>query len=145
MKQMPQIQKFMTAMPHTIGPKIPIKTALSMMREHRIRHLPVQDGGKLVGILTDRDLKLASSFQDAISLSVEEVMSPDTFTVPPEAALDRVVFEMAEHKYGCAVVLQPNGKVVGIFTAVDALRVLGETLDVFYKPAPEASLSRSRA
>jgi acetoin utilization protein AcuB len=132
MKQMPQIQKFMTPMPHTIGKDIPIKTALSMMRDHQIRHLPVQEGGRLVGILTDRDVKLAASFKGAQDLKVEEVMSPDPFTISPEVSLDYVVLEMAKHKYGSAVIAQGNGKIVGIFTAVDALRVLGETLEAFY-------------
>ena len=133
MKQMPAIQKFMTTTPHTIGRDIPIQTALSMMREHNIRHLPVQDGGKLVGILTDRDLSLAASFGKPSELKAEDVMTQSPYTVLPEAPLDQVVLEMAEHKYGCAVVKQGNGKVVGIFTAVDALRVLGETLESFYK------------
>lgn len=134
MKQMPKIQKHMTPMPHTIGKDIPLKAALNMMREHRIRHLPVQDAGKLVGVLTDRDVKLASSFEQAETLSVEEVMSPDPYTVDPEISLDNVVLEMAEHKYGCAIIQQGNGKVVGIFTAVDGLRVLGEILRGNYKP-----------
>jgi acetoin utilization protein AcuB len=135
MKQMPQIQKFMTPMPQTIGRDISIEIALTMMRHHRIRHLPVQDGGKLVGILTDRDLKVATAFADSHQLTVEEVMTPDPYTTTPEASLDQVVFEMAEHKYGCAIIQQENGKVVGIFTAVDGLRVLGETLGSFYRPA----------
>jgi acetoin utilization protein AcuB len=138
MKQMPQIQKFMTTMPHTIGKDIPLDTALNMMREHRIRHLPVQEGGKLIGVLTDRDLKLATSFADAKGLKVEEVMTPDPFTAAPDAPLDQVVLEMAEHKYGCAIILQGNGKVVGIFTAVDGLRVLGETLGSFFKHGAES-------
>ncbi len=128
MKQMPTIQKFMTAMPHTVGKDIPIKKALELMREHQIRHLPVQEAGKLVGVLTDRDLKLAASFEGAYKLAVDEVMTSDPYTVRPEAPLDQVVLEMAEHKYGCAIVQQENGKVVGIFTSIDALRVLGETL-----------------
>lgn len=143
MKQMPQIQKFMTAMPHTIGKDIPIKTALSKMRELRVRHLPVQEGGELVGILTDRDLKLASAFVDAQDLTVEEVMTPDPYTVLPEASMDSVAFEMAEHKYGCAIVRQANGKIVGIFTAVDGLRVLGETLGSFYKGGDEQHGARN--
>jgi acetoin utilization protein AcuB len=105
-----------------------------MMRELQIRHLPVQEGGKLVGILTDRDLKLATSFGDPNELKVEDVMSLDPYTVRPEASLDAVVIEMAEHKYGSAIVQQANGKVVGIFTAVDALRVLAEQLEAFYLP-----------
>lgn len=134
MKQIPMIEKYMTAMPHTINPEMPIKTAMQMMRENRIRHLPVQDGGKLVGVLTDRDIKLASAFQGSSELTVNDVMTPDPYTTTPQASLDQVVFEMAEHKYGCAVIQQENGKVVGIFTAVDGLRVLGETLQSHFKP-----------
>ncbi len=133
MKAMPMIQKFMTPMPHTVGRDIPIKTAITMMREHRIRHLPVQDGGKLVGVLTDRDIKLAASFEGAEDLIAEEVMTPDPYTVTPDAAADQVAREMAEHKWGCAIVQQDNGKVVGIFTAVDGMRVLGEMLEAHYR------------
>ncbi|MBL7716291.1 MAG: CBS domain-containing protein [Bdellovibrionales bacterium] len=133
MKAMPQIQKFMTPNPHTIGHDLPLRTALSLMREHRIRHLPVQNGGKLVGMLTDRDIKLAGSFSDSSNLKVEEVMSPEVFTVTPDSPVDRVVNEMASRKYGSAVVQQENGKVVGIFTAVDGLHFLGETLQSFYR------------
>lgn len=135
MKQMPQIQKVMTAMPHTVGQDIPIKTALEMMRTHRIRHLPVQERGKLVGVLTDRDVKLASSFAGAAEMKVEDVMTPDPYTVKPETPVDYVAAEMAEHKYGCAIVLQPNGKVVGIFTAIDGLRFLVDTLKINYRDA----------
>ncbi len=135
MKQMPQVQKFMTPMPHTIGQEVVIGKALDMMREYRIRHLPVTSGGTLVGMLTDRDVKLATSFKDSISLTVEGVMTPEPFTVLPEAPLNRVVSEMAEHKYGSAVVQQANGKIVGIFTAIDGLRVLAEQLEEFHKPS----------
>lgn len=143
MKQMPLIQKHMTAMPHTIGKDITLDKAISMMREHHIRHLPVQDGGKLVGILTDRDVKLASGFINAGDTKVEEIMTEDPFTVTPDAPLDRVVTQMAEHKYGCVVIQQDNGKVVGIFTAVDGLRLLTETLTAFYKQAPESILVKN--
>jgi acetoin utilization protein AcuB len=135
MKQMPKILKYMTTMPHTIGRDIPLKTAQSMMREHQIRHLPVEYAGKLVGVLTERDVKMASSFQGAAELKVEEVMTAEPYTVNPDTALDHVVAEMAEHRYGCAIVQQENGKVVGIFTAVDGLRVLSDTLHQFYKNA----------
>lgn len=133
MKQMPQIHKFMTSMPHTIGGDIEIKKALGMMREFQIRHLPVLTGGKLIGILTDRDLKLAAAFSGSETMTVEEMMTAEPYSVLPEAPFDQVVLAMAEHKYGCAVVQQANGKVVGIFTANDGLRVLGEQLGGFYK------------
>ncbi|MBI3556285.1 MAG: CBS domain-containing protein [Deltaproteobacteria bacterium] len=123
----------MTAMPHTIGSDIPIKKAMEMMREFRIRHLPVQRAGQLIGVLSDRDIKLARSFQGPGELTVDDVMTPDPYVVAPDASLDEVAFNMAEHKYGCAIVRQSNGKVVGIFTDNDALRSLGETLRSHYK------------
>ena len=134
MKQMPMIEKYMTAMPHTINPIMPVKTAIQMMHENQIRHLPVQQAGKLVGVLTDRDIKLAGTFEGAGELTVNDVMTPLPYTTTPQASLDQVVFEMAEHRYGCAVVQQENGKVVGIFTATDGLRVLGEVLQSQFKP-----------
>ena len=134
MKQMPMIEKYMTAMPHTINPSMTIKVALKIMSENKIRHLPVQDAGKLVGVLTDRDIKLGTSFTGTRELTVEELMTPDPYHATPHASLDQVVFEMAEHKYGCAVIQQENGKVVGIFTATDGLRVLGEVLQSHFKP-----------
>jgi acetoin utilization protein AcuB len=134
MKTTPKIQKYMTPMPHTIGLDQPIQKALDLMREHRIRHLPVQEGGRLVGILSDRDIKLAASFAGQETLTCEDVMTPDPYTVLPEADLQAVASEMAEHKYGCAIIHQPNGKVTGIFTEVDALRVLTDVLRENYKP-----------
>jgi len=133
MKQIPKIEKYMTPMPHTVGKDITIEKALDLMRDHRIRHLPVQEGGKLVGVLTDRDIKLAFSFANENGLQVGDIMTPDPYTVDPHAALDSTVLEMSEHKYGCAIVVQENGKVVGIFTAVDGLRVLSEVLRQNYR------------
>lgn len=133
MKQMPKIEKVMTFMPHTIGHDIRISNAIDLMREHRIRHLPVLDGGKLVGVLTDRDIKVASSFEGSGELRVDDVMMPDPYCVNHDAQLDEVVQEMAEHKYGCVVVRQENGKIVGIFTAVDAMRTLSDLLRQSYK------------
>jgi acetoin utilization protein AcuB len=124
-------------MPHTLGEDIPLKVAMNLMRDQRIRHLPIQTAGKLVGILTDRDVKLASSLVTSATelekLVAGDIMTPDPYTVAPETPLNDVVLKMAEHKYGCAIIQQGNGKVVGIFTATDALRVLGEQLEQHYR------------
>lgn len=133
MKTEPKIQKYMTTMPHTVGKDVSIKKALEIMREHQIRHLPVQDGGRLVGVVTDRDIKLASSFKGASEFKVEEVMTPDPYSVSPEAPLDEVISTMAQHKFGCAIIKQENEKVVGIFTEIDAYRSLHEMIQEHYK------------
>jgi len=128
-KPIPRIQKHMTTSPHSIGIDQTVAKAHAMMNEYKIRHLPVLEGGKLVGLLTDRDLRLVESFKDvdATKLKVEEAMSSVVFSVEPDAALDEVVGTMAERKYGSAVVMH-NGKVVGIFTTVDVCRALAELL-----------------
>lgn len=128
-KPIPRIQKYMTTCPHTIGPDQSLSHAHGVMREHHIRHLPVLAGGRLVGVVTARDLALVETLRDvdAAKLSVEEAMSSEVYAVSPDAPLDQVVDEMARHKYGCAVIMQ-NQKVVGIFTAVDVCVAFGELL-----------------
>ncbi len=133
MKQMPRIDKVMSPMPVTVTKDTTIKVAYEKMKQHHLRHLPVMDAEKLVGVLTDRDVKLATSLNCPADTPVENVMTPDPFTAKPQTALDHVTAEMAEHKYGCVIVQQENGKVVGIFTANDGLRTLGEILQEHYK------------
>lgn len=128
-KAIPTIQKYMTTTPHSIGPDQPLTVAHKMMHEHHVRHLPVLSGGRLVGMVTERDIALISSMKDveASKTTVEEAMATGVYSVSPDAALDEVATEMAEHKYGSAVVLS-NDKVVGVFTTVDACRALAELL-----------------
>lgn len=128
-KPIPQIQKFMTTAPHSIGRDQPIAMAQRVMHDHRIRHLPVLDGGALVGMITERDVALATGLRgvDVSTMKVEDAMTGVVYTVRPEAPLDEVVREMAEHRYGSAVVVS-NAKVVGVFTTVDACRALAELL-----------------
>lgn len=128
-KPIPQIQKYMTVTPHSIGGEQTLATASKMMREHEVRHLPVLHGGKLLGVLTDRDLKFVETFRDVdpMTLTVQEAMTESPYTVHPETPLDEVATTMASKKYGSAIVVQ-NNKVVGIFTTVDACRALSELL-----------------
>jgi acetoin utilization protein AcuB len=128
-KAIPTIQKYMTTTPHSIGSEQPIARASAVMSEHNIRHLPVLHGGKLLGIITDRDIKLIESFSDVDvgTFSVEEAMTEQPYTVSPDTPLDEVVGTMASKKYGSAVIVQ-NHKVVGIFTTVDACMALGDLL-----------------
>lgn len=134
MKTIPSIQKYMTAMPHTIGSDQNLKKAHEIMRELKIRHLPVLKAGKLVGILTDRDLALVETLKDVNPelVPVEDACSPDPYIVSPEAKLHEVCNEMARHKYGSVLVVD-NHKLVGIFTWVDALNAFGELLETRLK------------
>jgi acetoin utilization protein AcuB len=119
------IRMFMTPMPHSIGRDQHLSTAQERMRTWGIRHLPVLDGGKLVGILSQRDALLVETLRDIdpAKVQVEDAMTSDVYVVDPDTRLVEVAAAMAEHKYGCAVVTSGR-QIVGIFTTVDALRTL---------------------
>jgi acetoin utilization protein AcuB len=128
-KPIPQISKYMSTTPHTAGPSSTLDQAMKLMRENQIRHLPILDGNQLVGILSERDIRMIESFKgvDPTKVLVGDTMEQNVYVVPPSASLDQVAAEMASKKYGSAVVMQ-NLNVVGIFTAVDAMSALSELL-----------------
>lgn len=124
----------MTTLPHTIGADQTLAKAEKMMNEYRVRHLPVLAGGKLVGILTDRDVRLVESFRDVDpeKVTVDEAYTPDPFVISPESSLTSVCAEMASRKYGCALVCD-NQKLVGIFTWIDALKAFDQLMETRMK------------
>lgn len=128
-KSIPQIKKYMTTDVQTIGDEQPMSVAHRLMREQHIRHLPVLHQGKLVGVVTDRDLRLIETLRDVdpAKVAVSEAMTSDVYTVGPDAALNEVVGSMASSKYGSAVVVD-HGHVVGIFTTVDACNAFADLL-----------------
>jgi acetoin utilization protein AcuB len=128
-RSIPAVRKFMSAAPHTIGFDQTMDRAHHLMREFRIRHLPVLRADRLVGVLSDGDLHLVETLKDVDprTVTVEEAMTLDPYTVGPDTPLDEVVAEMARHKYGSAVILD-NGHVVGMFTTVDACHAFAEML-----------------
>jgi acetoin utilization protein AcuB len=126
----PTIDRFMTKSPQTIGKDQSLSAAHQLMNAQRIRHLPVLERGNLVGMLSQRDLHLVETLKDVDpeEVRVSEAMSPEIFTVGPRASVRKVAARMAEHRYGSAVVLD-KGRVVGVFTTVDALRALTQVLE----------------
>ncbi len=124
------IETLMTVLPYTVGSEQTVQYARSLMAQHGIRHLPVLHGGVLDGIVSERDLALATSLDgvDASTATVEEAMTSNPYAVPRRAKLSAVIREMAEHKYGSALVV--DGKsVVGIFTLTDAVAIFARVLE----------------
>lgn len=134
------VDDFMTRSVHTIGSQSPLTEAHRMMNEHAIRHLPVLEGGKLVGVVSMRDLHLIETLKgvDPKDVAVEEAMAQDAYTVPPGTALLEVARTMAMHKYGSAVIARES-RVEGIFTTIDALKALEMLLS---SPRAEAASRR---
>lgn len=123
------IKNYMTKAPYTIGEDIALSRAMEMMREHQVRHLPVQNRGKLVGVLSEGDIRLALMVHPAAKdLKVGDIMTEEPYSVTVDCPLSQVAAEMARHKYGCAIVENDKGQAIGIFTLVDAVAILGEWL-----------------
>ena len=132
MKRNPQVIAFMTPFPHSIDIDAPLTQARRMMREGHFRHLPVTSGGNLVGIVTDRDIKLllGPDFDnpDEQELTVHEAYIDKPCVVPASTLVATVARTMVEHHIGSAIITK-NDKLVGIFTVTDACRALAEILE----------------
>jgi acetoin utilization protein AcuB len=133
------VRERMSTKPVTITADTPITEALRVMRLSQVRRLPVVDpDGKLVGIVSEKDLLYASP-SPATSLSiyemhyllsrllVSELMVKDVITVAPDVPVEEAACIMADHKIGGLPVIE-NGKLVGIITETDIFTVLLEML-----------------
>ena len=122
------VEDYMSANPVTIREAAPLLDAAQFMQQHRIRHLPVLDkSGRLVGIITDRDIRQNANFGEPLreNLTVADVMTADPVTIPVSATLEEAVRLLTEHRFGSLPVV--NGKtLVGIMTYLDALRALAQ-------------------
>lgn len=122
----------------TVGADVPVMDALEMLRREHIRRAPVVENGKLVGIVSENDLRNASPGQ-ATTLSVWEinylvskitvrkVMTRDVVTTIEDTPIEEAARIMADHKVGGLPVLR-DGKVVGIITETDIFKVMLEML-----------------
>lgn len=128
-RAVPRVSDYMTANPHFIGLHHSLAEAYALMRQHDIRHLPVLAGEKLVGLLTESDSRTMDLLRrlDLAQITVEEAMKPVPFAVTADARLDEVAREMAAMKCDAAVVLR-DARLIGVFTATDALRALVNVL-----------------
>ena len=129
-RQYPVVREHMTPSPHTIARTRPMSAARHIMREHDVRHLPVLDGGRIVGIVSQRDLLLIESIPgiNPTNVSVEEAMVQDVFTASPDTPIGEVIETMIERKLGSAIITEGE-KVVGVFTTIDALQALHQLLE----------------
>jgi acetoin utilization protein AcuB len=125
-----KIEDVMTRAPHTIGDDQTVASAKHEMLERGIRHLPVLRGGHCVGMISDRDVKLAyaTDGSSAGDTPVREVCSADVYTVRGAESVNDVAAHLAASGIGSAVIVDDREKVIGIFTVTDACRVLAHHL-----------------
>jgi len=139
MDHIPSIRSVMTPFPYFVAAGDSLLAARALMVEHEVRHLPVKEGDRLVGVLTDRDLKRALDPDLGLppkdELFVRDVSVPDAYTVDTSEPLDGVLEEMANRHLG-SVLVTSHGRLAGIFTSTDACRVLCDHLRALVPPRP---------
>ena len=124
-----RISDEMKSPPLVLSPDASLNTALKLMDESQIRHVPITKDGELLGILSDRVVKQANMLDDREALCVADIMNRDPFVVFDTALVSEVLNTMIERKEDCAVVVDSAGTPVGIFTSSDGMKLLRRTLD----------------
>ena len=132
-----RVRDLVSRPPITVPPETPVTEARGLMARERIRHLLVSDNQQLLGIVTDRDIRLNLPSQ-ATSLSVWEinhllatltvrrVMTASVITVGPDRQAHEAARLMLEHKIGALPVVD-GGRLIGIVTETDLLRAFIQT------------------
>ncbi len=133
-----KISKYMTTRLITTTSDTTVKDAFLAMMSHRVRHLPVVDGGSLVGIISDRDLRRprwvdamedwTSYYQISDDTTVESVMTSNPEVVHTYERIFRAVEIFREQRYGALPVLDKNEELAGIISPHDLLGALEELL-----------------
>lgn len=123
----------------TVSPDMPINEALNLMKREHIRRTPVVEDGKLVGIISDKDL-LNASPSPATSLSVwemnyllskitvQDVMNKNVFTVYADTPIEEAARIMADNKIGGMPVVNKDQRVIGIITETDLFKIFLELM-----------------
>ncbi len=123
------IANYMTPNPLTIAPGAKVEEALNLMRQKNVRHLPVVDNGKIVGVVTDKDIR--STLDPAIlsGLTMADLMTKNPVVIPMSTSVQEAA-RMIFNKKTTGLLITKNDKLVGIITLADMLKVLVEILDL---------------
>lgn len=121
------VEEFTTPDPITAFEDTNLDTLAKIMKENQIRHVPILNGRKVVGIVSERDLRLVSGLdlREKTQITAADIMAREPLTMDARATLADVAFEMSSRKIGSVIVTE-NDQFMGIFTATDALNALIE-------------------
>lgn len=122
------VDEFTTPDPITANEDMAIEDLRDLMDKHGIRHVPVLRGDSVVGVISDRDVRIVSGLPETQKSQVRagDIMAADPLTVDATTPLDEVAYAMSEKKVGSVIVMDEGGQFLGIFTAIDALNALIE-------------------
>lgn len=124
------VEEFTTPDPITATEDMTLEDLRKLLHKYGVRHLPVARDHTVVGIISDRDVRILAGLTAAEKFHVRagDVMVPDPLTVSATTPLDEVAYAMSDKKVGSAIVNDEDGKFLGIFTATDALNALIEII-----------------
>lgn len=127
----------MTTSPVCVTPRTRLGETIEIMYANDVRHIPVVDDTRLVGIVSDRDLRalwepvVNAQIGDgrAFDRRVADYMSTDPVTVMEEDDATEVIELLVEHRIGAIPVIDADGVLVGIVSYIDVLKALGDALE----------------
>jgi acetoin utilization protein AcuB len=142
-KKIPYVGSVMTPFPHFVDSDDQVAEVERLMAQHHIRHIPVQQDGRVVGIVSERDLyHLLDRFvpeTDKSRIRARDIMLDEPYIVAFDTPLNEVALEMAKRHIGSAIVLH-HEKLAGILSATDICRILAELLESeFSSPGDDAA------
>jgi acetoin utilization protein AcuB len=136
-KKIPYVGSVMTPFPYFVDTDNEVGEVERLMGEHHIHHIPVQQNGRVVGIVSERDLyHLGDRFlpiADRARIRARDIMACDPYTVAFDTPLNEVALEMARRHAGSAIVLH-HEKLAGILSATDICRILAEIFESEFSP-----------
>ena len=129
-----RVRDAMTREVITLEPEASAVQALGLCREHGIRHLPIVENGRLVGLVSDRDLRDVSpprgtgDEENTLGwVRVRDIMSTNLVTIHPLDTIEHAARDIHAHKFNCLPVVA-EGALVGIITSSDMTRILIELI-----------------
>ena len=131
------VKIYMTQNPETVSPDDDLRVVFNMLSDKRIRQAPVVQDNKLVGMVTDRDLRMALvQHASEPNLTISSVMTPDPVTISEDVSLEEAGGILTSHKFNAAPVLSSAGELTGILTTGDALKGLLNIIEIERQKGP---------
>lgn len=122
------VEEYTSSSPITIGQNSDLAEAHKLMKDNGIRHLPVLEDSKVVGVLSERDLLANYGKPWAAQLRVKNIMNTSILTAYVNDGLGEVAYRLSKEKKGSAIILEMDDSFYGIFTTTDALNALVELM-----------------